>query len=146
MGYMNYRFMIDEFKSNFVAILSLTIAIMALLYTTWREEVTERNRNYRLAAFEILKHLGELQIVIDYSVYQPQNTMGNPILGWGHIALISDLGQLMPSPIPEKVNSLTKVWGENWEKIQTKEIAADEITSQIDGARSSILYEIRHFR
>jgi hypothetical protein len=37
----------SQLKDNFVAIVSLIVAIMALCYTTWREEATEKNRTLR---------------------------------------------------------------------------------------------------
>lgn len=136
----------NQLKDNFVAFLSLFIAIIALSYTTWREEVTERNRNYRTASFEVLKNLGELQLIINYSYYQPDNTMGNPILGWGHVALITDLGQLLPPPIPESVDQLAKVWRSNWEKMKTDEKAADKISQEIDNSRQAVLDLIRKLK
>src|SRR5262245_43512249 len=102
---MRYESIGAQFKHNFVAILSLVVAIIALTYTTWREDKTEKNRNKRQAAFEVLKHLGELQIIVNYGLYQPENTMGNPILGWGHVAIITDIGALLPPPIPEKTKT-----------------------------------------
>ena len=123
---------ITQIRNNFIAIISLIIAITALYYNTWRNEQTEKNRNTRMAAFEVLKELGELQIIVNYSHYQPGKEMRNPFLGWGHIALISDLGQLLSNPVPDHVKTLTEVWSKNWEKIPTNDEAADSITNEID--------------
>lgn len=143
---MTFHVMGEQFKSHFVALISLTIAIIALTYNTWREEITEKNRNLRLSAFEVLKNLGELQIVVNYGHYQSDNTMGNPIIGWGHIALVSDLGELLPPPIPEKIHTLTRVWGENWEKIRTDEVAVDLISDEIDASREVVLNELKSLK
>lgn len=135
-----------QIKNNFIAILSMIIAITALSYNTWRNELTEKNRNIRTAAFETLKELGELQIIINHSYYQHDNAMGNPLLGWGHVAFITDLGQLLPYPIPTRVKKLTEVWGDNWDKVQTNEVAVDKITNEIDQARESVTNVLRQLK
>jgi hypothetical protein len=55
---------IDQIRRNAVALISLIIAVSSLSYNTWRNEKTEDNRNQRLAAFEVLLKLNELQQVI----------------------------------------------------------------------------------
>lgn len=137
---------ISQIRNHFVAILSLMIAIFALVYTTWREELTEKNRNLRTAGFEVLKNLGELQIVVNLNHYLPENQQSNPYLGWGYIALAADLSQLLPPPVPETVNKLVKVWGENWTNIKTNEEAANLISSEIDASRIAVLKSIQSLR
>lgn len=134
-----------QFKHNFVAILSLFVAIVALTYTAWREDTTEKNRNTRQAAFEVLKHLGELQLVINYGHYQPENSLGNPILGWGHIAIIGDMGDLLPAPIPEKTKALVAEWRQNWQKL-SDEASTDDITKEIDSCREVTVDAIHQLR
>ncbi len=90
----------EQIRQNFISLISLLVALSALLYTTWREEMTERNRNLRAASFEVLKNLGELQIAVNYMHYQPDNPMANPLIAWGHVALIGDLSQILPAPVP----------------------------------------------
>lgn len=136
---MKSKSMGNQIKNNAVALISLIVAFIALGYNTWRNEHTEKNRNIRMASFEVLKSLGELQLVVNYAQYQPDNTMGNPILGWGYIALIGDLSHLLPSPVPEQAAELIRVWGTDWNKIKTDEKSADLISNQIDGARSAVL-------
>ncbi len=135
-----------QLKDNMVAIISLVIAIVALLYTGWREETTEKNRTLRTAGFEVLKNLGELQIVVNYAYYQHDDAKGNPYLGWGHIALISDLAVLLPSPIPQTIAKLVKDWGELAQKINNNEEAVDLISSEIDASRHEVLQAIRYLR
>jgi hypothetical protein len=135
-----------QIKNNLIAIISLIIAITALSYNTWRNEHTERNRNIRTAAFEVLKELGELQVVINYSHYQRDGVVGNPYLGWGYIAYINDLSQLLPSPIPNKVKTLTEVWRGNWSDIKSNETAIDKISKEIDNSRESVLEIIRQLK
>lgn len=136
---------LEQFKQHFIAILSLVIAVVALVYTTWREEATEHNRNTRTAAFEVLKNLGELQVIVNETIYIPQQK-NTPFLGWGHVAIITDMGSLLPSPIPQKTEELAQVWSESWQKIATDEKAQDNITAQIDGNRDAILKVIQSLR
>ncbi len=132
-----------QLKENLVALISLVIAIMALLYTAWREEITEKNRTLRAASFEILKNLGELQITVNYMHYQPNNRRADPFIGWGHVAFVSDLSQLLPGPVPEKIESLSKVWAETESELKISEAKLQQLSKSIDEARESILETIR---
>lgn len=135
-----------QLKDHAIAIISLVIAIIALLYTSWREELTEKNRTLRLAGFEVLKNLGELQIVVNLNYYLPENMQTNPYLGWGHIALIDDLSQLLPQPVPETADKLVKTWRENWEEIKTSEAAVHAISNEIDTSRNVVLKSIQSLK
>lgn len=134
-----------QIKDNSIALLSLLIAIIALLYTTWREEITERNRSYRVASFEVLKNLGQLQIIANHARYQPESSIGNPIQGWGHVAMIGDMGELLPPPIPEKTKEVVNVWGEESQNLKTDE-GINKVSEKIDAARQSVLETIRQLR
>lgn len=48
----------QQVRRNLVAIISLVLALLSLSYNTWRNEVTEYNRNIRQAGLEILVTLG----------------------------------------------------------------------------------------
>ncbi len=133
----------EQIKQHFVAILSLLIAVVALGYTSWREEATEHNRNTRQASFEVLKHLGELQVIVNQTIYQNAQ---DAFLGWGHVAIISDMGSLLPNPIPKKAEELAVVWGENWQKLAHDEQAQDAVTGQIDSLRESVRLVIHDLR
>ncbi len=137
---------IDQVKLHAVALISLTIAITALLYNTWRDETSERNRNYRLAAFEVLKNLGELQIALNYQHYQPDNPMANSFVAWGYVAMVGDLSHLLPAPVPERVQQLLKVWKADWTKTKTDEAALDRITTELDASRQAVLDVIYKLR
>lgn len=52
---------LQQIQKNSLAIVSLIVAFSALGYNTWRNELTESNRNVRQAGFEMLLHIGELQ-------------------------------------------------------------------------------------
>lgn len=135
-----------QIKNNLVAIISLVVAITALLYTAWREETTEKNRTLRVAGFEVLKNLGELQIVVNHTYYQQDGAPGNPFVGWGHVALISDLSELLPPPVPETIEKLINLWSQDWKKIKTDEKAASRISDEIDHSRKEVLESIRYLK
>ena len=88
----------EQLKRHVVAICSLAVALLRLGYNTWSHERTETNRSVRVAAFEVLKNLGELQLVVDYLHYQKDQNLGNPITGWGRVLLIKDLSPIIPEP------------------------------------------------
>ncbi len=61
-----------------MAIISLFVALSGLTYNTWRDKIIEENRSVRIASFEVLKNLWELQLVVDYAHYQKNQQLGNP--------------------------------------------------------------------
>lgn len=128
----------QQFQRNLLAIISLAVAISALSYNTWRNETTEENRNTRLASFEILVQLGKLQIITDHAHYGNNNEMGNPITGWGHVAMIDDLSFLMPAPIPGMATNLKETWQTNWQGLGNDEASALKITESITDMRKSV--------
>lgn len=136
----------SQIYHNIVAIVSLLVACIALLYTTWREEITERNRNLRPAAFEVLKNLGELQLIVNNAYYADEKDRINPINGWGHVGMISDIGQLLPPPIPTQVDKLAQTWSENWKTIRGDEISADHISGEIDNTRRMVLEQLKNLK
>jgi hypothetical protein len=72
-----------QLRANTVALTSLAVALTALGYNTWRNERTERNRNVRVAAFEVLKQLGELQLVVNAAFFAKDGRLGHQMAGWG---------------------------------------------------------------
>lgn len=128
----------EQIQRNLLAIISLVVAISALGYNTWRNETTEENRNTRLASFEILVQLGKLQIITDHAHYGNDFNTGNPITGWGHVAMIEDLSFLMPAPIAGMATSLKETWQANWQELGKEEASALKITESISEMRESV--------
>jgi hypothetical protein len=48
--------MLEQILGNALAVISLCVALSALGYNTWRNELTEHKRNIRQAGFEMLLH------------------------------------------------------------------------------------------
>lgn len=127
----------EQLRNNAIALLSLVFAVSSLAYTTWRNEETELNRNIRTAGFEILRQLGELQLVVDYAHYDRDPERGNPITGWGRVLMIRDLAPIMPAPVPDKATDLQETWGVHWALLREDRASAERVTQAIDGLREA---------
>lgn len=64
-----------------MALISLVVALGSLGYNTWRNELTEENRSVRLAALEVLKNLGELQVIVNFAFFAKNDQLGHPMPG-----------------------------------------------------------------
>jgi len=131
----------QQIRENIIAIISLIVAIAALYHNERLYELSERNRNIRLAAFEVLMHLGELQQVVNSIHYNDQSLPNAIMLGWGHVALIGDLSTLIPAPVPKAVQELILAWKQYNDQIK-EESAADAISDHINQTREAILKAI----
>ena len=128
----------QQLRSNVVALISLAVALTALGYNTWRNERTEHNRNTRVAAFEVLTQLGELQVIVNSAFYAKGPNRMDPMEGWGRVALITDLSQLLPAPAPQRAAELHRVWQANWQGITDNEDSVERVTAEIDQSRAAI--------
>jgi len=133
----------QQIQRNLLAIISLVVAITALSYNTWRNETSEENRNIRMASFEILINLGKLQLITDYAQYDNNTEQGNPITGWGHVAMIEDLSFLMPAPFPEMAADLKQVWSDNWQNLGKDKNSVKQITNAINAMRKTVKAQLK---
>lgn len=133
----------NQLHDNAIALISLVVAIIALVLNTWRLEQTEQNRNIRQAGFEIIKTLGELQALVNTTLYSENSPKVNPIQGWVYISIMSDLVVLMPHPVPEDLADLIQVWRENWKNLVNEETNADSVSKKIDATREAVLKALR---
>ena len=136
----------QQLRSNAVALISLAVALTALGYNTWRNERTEHNRNIRVAAFEVLTQLGELQVVVNSAFYAKSSNRMDPMAGWGRVALITDLSQLLPAPAPQRAEELHRVWQADWQGITDSEDNVERVTAEIDRSREAIREVLRQLR
>ncbi len=131
---------LNQVRRNAVALISLIIAVSSLSYNTWRNEKTEVNRNQRIASFEVLLKLNELQQVIFHHHYDMDALdKGNPRTGWTYVLTVRDLSRILHSPLPEAANELLSVWDKNWESLGKEQAKVDLIISEIDNVRSETL-------
>lgn len=136
----------EQVRANAVALISLVVALSSLGYNTWRNEVTEENRSVRVAAFEVLKHLGELQLLVNLAFFAKNDQLGNPMAGWGRVALISDLSEVLPAPAPERAEGLHSAWQANWQQIRDDQRSVDRISAEIDRTREAMRDIVRRLR
>jgi len=101
----------SQLARNAVAIISPALAIASLSYNTWRNERNEVNSNMRMAAFELLSTLSELKALVYLGHYDHDTERGNPRIGWTYVVILSDLGELLPEPMPEKNAALESGMG-----------------------------------
>ena len=135
-----------QLRDNLVAITSLVIALSALAYNTWRNELTERNRNIRVAGIELLSEIGSLQQIIFYAHYTKGDARGDPRMGWADVLTISDLAALMPEPVPQDAEALRAVWEADSTGLIDEEAAFHRIDGAIDALRQSTLARLRDLR
>lgn len=135
-----------QLKAHSVALISLIVALGGVAYNSWRDAVVEENRNVRIAGFEVLKNLGELQMVTDYAHYQKDRSLGNPITGWGRVLLIRDLSRVIPGPARVSAEKLSETWQENWEQLEDDETSVQRISEDIAVTRKAVLEALQLLR
>ena len=130
---------IDQVRRNFVAIVSLVVAVTSLGYNTWRNESSEFNRNQRLISVEVLRNLGELQQVVYHRHWgMDAEDAGNPLTGWAIVLTIDDLASILQVPVPESANALRDAWQQNSDKLGEKDKAEKMIIEAIDAVRRDV--------
>lgn len=136
--------MFTQIKKNSLSIISLIVALSALSYNTWRNELTEYNRNIRNSGFEVLLHIGEIQRIVYLAHYDKDTERGNPRSGWVEILVIRDLSQLMSSEIIQAADELHDSWSENWNTLGTdSDIGVADIDHKINNLRIKVLNNLR---
>jgi hypothetical protein len=133
----------EQIRNNSVALISLGVALSSLAYNTWRNERTEHNRNVRVAGFEVLLNVSELQRVVFFSHYDRDRDVGNPRNGWVHVLTIRDLAEIMPEPVPTQAAVLQKVWDENWDGLGSQHESVERIDASLDDMREATLATLR---
>lgn len=127
-----------QLKNNLLAVISLIVAITALSYNSWRNEVSEDNRNQRAAGFEILREAAHLQLLVDQATYGDEETKSDPIQGWVRVNLILSLSKLTDKETIQSASSLKISWQENWEDIYTNEKANVRVSNSIESLNRTV--------
>ena len=131
-----------QLQNNLLAVISLVIALSALAYNTYRNELTEANRNTRSAGFVMLQELSQLQLITDYAHYEQDAGKGNPIAGWGRLLYIRDMSYLVSGEVAAGAELLTKVWGREWNTLREEETSNQRVTEAINAVRDQVRYTI----
>jgi len=129
----------EQLKRNQLAIISLIVALTALGYNTWRNELTEANRTVRTAGFEMLVHIGELQRITYLAHYDQDGVGGNPRKGWAEALLLQDLSKLMPVDVHQRTDELLGIWEDNWAQLGQDDSAVMSVDTAIDNLRMDLL-------
>ena len=129
----------QQLRDNQLAIISLLVALTALGYNTWRNELTEHNRNIRGAGFEMLMHVAELQRITYLAHYDKDPVAGNPRKGWTEVLVMQDLAQLMPESIQDRTSELTTQWQQNWERLGQEQSSVEAIDDALTALREEVL-------
>ena len=135
-----------QFKSNLVAIISVVIAILALSYNSWRNELSEDNRNVRAAGFEIMREAAKLQFYIDTTTYTEASKDDDVIQGWVSINLMISLAELMSPTIRLQAHTLKQVWAENWSKLASDKKANQSITDATNQLVKAVRQHLKRLR
>ncbi len=137
---MNFR---QQIRNNLLAIISLAVALVALSYNTWRNELTEHNRNIRFAGFEIIRHLGELQRITYLVHYDKALNRQTPRDGWAEVLVLRDLSQVMPARVPAVAQALLDQWRDNWQELGKSDVAVSNIDNAINDLREETLKAVK---
>ena len=87
----------SQVRRNAVALISLIVAVSSLSYNPWRNEKTGPDRNHRVAAFEVLMKLGELEQVVFLHHYDRDIAdRGNARAGWSYFIRWSSASGIPP--------------------------------------------------
>lgn len=131
----------EQVRRNAVALISVFIAVSSLSYNTWRNELTEYNRNQRLVSIQVLLKLEELQELVFYNHYDHDTqSKGNPRSGWAIVLTIRDLAQILEQPLPESATALYSVWNSNWSDLgKPGDAGAGAILESIQDIRDDTL-------
>ena len=139
----NNHGILQQVRRNAVALISLFVALSSLGYNTWRNELTEHNRNQRQSAFEILLKLGELQQVVFHSHYDRDLAgKGNPRTGWAYVLLVKDLANVLQPPMAAMTTELQATWSAHWSDLGGEQESADAILDAIDNVRTETLRQL----
>jgi hypothetical protein len=128
-----------QLRRNAVAIISLVIALSGLAYNTWRNELTEENRNIRQSGFELLVRLADFQRVVFLAHYDGDHQEANPRIGWAHVIAMKDFAEMMGPEVSTRADHLRDVWQARWTELGK----ADKAEAELDQAMNALRSEIR---
>jgi len=134
---------VKQIRVNILAIISLVVALSTLSYNTYRNELTEDNRNIRHAGFELLMNLNKLQLLIDNTHYRPESVAENPIIGWSYVLYINNMSELISSDATEKSAILLEVWSTQWSVLRNSKVSNEKITDSLTSLRGSVMESMK---
>jgi hypothetical protein len=110
----------EQFRRNAVALISLAVAVTGLGYNTWRNEVSEHNRNQRLISIQILVMLGEFQqVVLDRRHDKESDGESARRKGWALARTVRDIAMIAEGGVPDSAERLFEVWARDSESLRS---------------------------
>ncbi len=133
---MKSNSIMEQFRRNTVALISLAIAVTSLGYNTWRNEASEHNRNQRLVSIEILVMLGDLQrLTMDRHWGKNIDEDAVSFAAWAKVLTIRDIAQVAEGKVPEAAQALWQVWDDNYDELGSEVMAKDRVMEAIERVR-----------
>lgn len=133
-------------QANLLAIISLLIALASLSYNTWRNDVTEQNRNQRAAGFALLQELAALQLLVDHLTYSEDHQKGDTITGWTRVVFIGDLAHLTAPKVEDGAHNLRTQWSAEVGRLEFSEEANKTMSRSIEALRQETLHALSALR
>jgi len=126
----------EQLRRNTVALISLAVAVTSLSYNTWRNELSEHNRNQRLVSIQLLLMLGDLQqLTLDR--HYGANIDADAILreAWSKVLTIRDISQIAEGAVPQSAMRLYDVWNADFGLLGSDVDAKDRVVAAMDELR-----------
>ncbi len=135
---------LQRMRAESLAVVGLFVALLALGYNTWRNELSEQNHTVRIAGVEMLLKVGELQSVIYLAAFDEKMQAGNPREGEAVVSTLRDLSMFMPDSVQEEASDLVFAWRENWGSLASEDqLAVAQVDSALNMLRRSIVRELK---
>jgi len=136
--------MIHKAKYYYItAIFSIIFTFVGFSYNAWRLEISEDNNNIRIASFQVLQELANLELLVYTAHYDQDVINGSPRKGWVKVNLINDLSYLTPVDVRIETNVLKSVWQTQWESMSSNNDAAMKIVNAIDKVRRQVVIQLQ---
>lgn len=133
-------------QANLLSVISVLIAIASLSYNSWRNDVSEQNRNRRAAGFAVLQELAALQLLVDHLTYDGQQQRGDTIEGWTRVVFIGDLASLTSRQVDAGAKTLRQQWGSEVGRLESSEAANAAISRSVESLRLETLRTLSELR
>ena len=138
---------LEQLRTNAVAIISLVVALSGLGYNTWRNEASEANKNIREAGLFMMKELTELQEVVFYARFDRDDERGDIKTGWSHVLAVKDLSYAMPDKVQVDAIQLSSVWEQHASGIHLNQNESYKAVDQsIDVVKKQIVTAINNLK
>ncbi|QGX40232.1 hypothetical protein [Permianibacter aggregans] len=134
---------LSSLRPHALALSSLLIALTALFYNGYRQELTEANRNRRQAGFELLQALAGLQAVSDFAHFRRDQAQGDPIQGWMYVTTIRDLAFVVGPELQAPADNIFSVWQQHWQALRDDPQAERQISAAIQQMRQQLRAELK---